>query len=439
MVVLSTNIGGFSYADFQSGTHDDLRFTDETQTSELNYEVEKWDTNGSSYVWVQVPNLAQNTVIWALWGMASQTAPAYTTNGATWANGYVGVWHLPDGATLSAKESTANALVTTNQGVSAVAGKIDGGGHFNGSAYLDAGGSFNPDGSTPLTLSCWFKTSDTIIDPQSLISKDLMTGTYAGFTLGLNELTATAGDLGKVGVVWVEDATKGAYARKQTTTSYNDGQWHLATVVYDGSKTLAGTTIYVDGILRATERTDGADSFSGSMANAAMLEVGARDGAYQPYYGDLDEVRIAVAAHSADWVWATWFNTASNSDFVTVATVATVSSSNGAAGLRTDAATQIGATTAVLNGYLCSTGASPTTVFAYWGPTDGGTNAAAWAHALSLGTRAAAAFSNSVTGLNANSFYYFRHQATNDEGSVWSPASAGFSTAAPQGPIYRFW
>jgi hypothetical protein len=49
LVVLSTNIPGFSYTDFLSGSSADLRFAASNGTDELNYEVESWDTNGA--VW----------------------------------------------------------------------------------------------------------------------------------------------------------------------------------------------------------------------------------------------------------------------------------------------------------------------------------------------------------------------------------------------------
>ena len=94
LVVFSNGMAsGFSHADF-AGTNADLRFTDSTLTNELNYEVESWDTNGSSVVWVQVPQLTNGASIWAFWGQSGQTPPACTTNGATWSNGCKAVWHL---------------------------------------------------------------------------------------------------------------------------------------------------------------------------------------------------------------------------------------------------------------------------------------------------------------------------------------------------------
>ena len=89
LVLLSTNLPGFAYKDVRSPTGGDLRFA------------------ASNAVWVQVPFLSgTSAVIWAYWDNPSQTnAPAYTTNGATWADGYVGVWHLTQ---PNARDSTSN-------------------------------------------------------------------------------------------------------------------------------------------------------------------------------------------------------------------------------------------------------------------------------------------------------------------------------------------
>ena len=57
LIGLSTNINGFFYSQFSSPTGGDLRFAASNGTDVLPYEIEKWDTNGQSFVWVQVPVL----------------------------------------------------------------------------------------------------------------------------------------------------------------------------------------------------------------------------------------------------------------------------------------------------------------------------------------------------------------------------------------------
>ena len=69
LIKLGTNITGISYAQFASPDGYDLRFTDADRVTELSYEIEVWDTNGTSCVWVQVPVLSgTNDTIHAYWG-----------------------------------------------------------------------------------------------------------------------------------------------------------------------------------------------------------------------------------------------------------------------------------------------------------------------------------------------------------------------------------
>ena len=105
LVKINTGIANFSYSQLQSGSAD-LRFVNPADMSALNYEIDTWNTSGDSYVWVQVPRLTNNAAILMYWGKASDTAPVYTTNGATWAEGFVGNWHMNE---RNVKDSTVYA------------------------------------------------------------------------------------------------------------------------------------------------------------------------------------------------------------------------------------------------------------------------------------------------------------------------------------------
>ena len=97
LVVFNTAIPGFSYEDFNPENVSDLRFAD-THGTALNYEIEKWDTNGTSTVWVQIPRLSSsNDVITAYWGNPRTIdPPPYSLFGATWDETFHSVWHLHD-------------------------------------------------------------------------------------------------------------------------------------------------------------------------------------------------------------------------------------------------------------------------------------------------------------------------------------------------------
>jgi uncharacterized repeat protein (TIGR03806 family) len=92
-------------------------------------------------------------------------------------------------------------------------------------------------------------------------------------------------------------------------------------------------------------------------------------------------------------------------------------------------ATGIGATLATLNGQVVSTGGATTSVILFYGLADGGTNAAAWSYSLPLSVQSGS-FSQSVSGLSSNSFYYFTAEATNVQGATWAAPSQTFATGA---------
>ena len=86
-----------NYTGFLSSSGYDLRFwTNSAATgSQLNYEISLWTNSGTSFVWVQVPELTNSTTIYATWGRpAYNSQAAYTTNGAVWTNMYAAVWHM---------------------------------------------------------------------------------------------------------------------------------------------------------------------------------------------------------------------------------------------------------------------------------------------------------------------------------------------------------
>jgi hypothetical protein len=101
LVRLSTNLPGFSYAQFASPADGaDLRFTS-ASGRELPFQIEQWNPAGESQIWVQVPSLtSSNDYITALWGNAADSAmPPGNTNGAAWttlsgSNDFLLVYHL---------------------------------------------------------------------------------------------------------------------------------------------------------------------------------------------------------------------------------------------------------------------------------------------------------------------------------------------------------
>ncbi len=87
------------------------------------------------------------------------------------------------------------------------------------------------------------------------------------------------------------------------------------------------------------------------------------------------------------------------------------------------------ATSATLNGQIVSPGISTPFVTIYYGTTDGLTDAASWAHSVSIG-QTNGTFSTMVAGLTTNTTYYFTALASNNAGTTWAQPSASFTTLA---------
>ena len=108
LIKLPLAADGFAYAD-AAANGADIFFTD-SGGNVLSHEIDHWNADGASYIWVKVPTLTAATTITMHWGEAlPANLPAATT---TW-DGYVGVWHMnaADGSTSTAEpDATGNGL-----------------------------------------------------------------------------------------------------------------------------------------------------------------------------------------------------------------------------------------------------------------------------------------------------------------------------------------
>jgi hypothetical protein len=93
-------------------------------------------------------------------------------------------------------------------------------------------------------------------------------------------------------------------------------------------------------------------------------------------------------------------------------------------------ATSISTTGAVLNAKVVSTGNDAPQVTLYYGPVNGGANAAAWSNSVLMGWQTGS-FSQSVSGLSFSTTYYFTTKAVNAGGTSWTTPSRSFITLTP--------
>ena len=89
-------------------------------------------------------------------------------------------------------------------------------------------------------------------------------------------------------------------------------------------------------------------------------------------------------------------------------------------------ATQVTTSSATLNGYLSSTGSSPTTVSVLWGTTDAGAAMSGWDHTNTFGVATQLGAMSTNVGLAPASYYYYRYYGTNNVGEAFADSTAVF-------------
>lgn len=300
LVNLSRSLPGFSYQQFASPNGGDLRFTDASGVQLIPYEIDTWNTNGTSSIWVNVPLLSTtNNFIWAYWGNPAATNPPfYTTNGAAWP-GFDLVYHLNQ-SRFPYFDSTLQypALTGTQPGLGP--GIIGDAATFNGSQYLDAS-SVNL-GNT-FTLSAWVNVSSAVANIQGIWAN----GPGGYFTneiaLFVNDYNTGDGTL----ILGTGDNSNGNQLETaHGAVSFN--QWHLVTAAVNRP---AGTAqLYVDGTLQASGTGVVTD-----FANNSDMQLGRFTGGSFPFNGSIDEARIQAGVQSSNSIWASWATIAANSTF----------------------------------------------------------------------------------------------------------------------------
>ena len=302
LVRLGEHIFGFNYATFRTTNGGDLRFFGSDGVTELSYEVESWNPAGESTVWVRVPVFTNGCSILVRWGSGPTNRPAYTTNGAVWANGYSGVWHFN---ATNVTDSTLPAQNASTNTATATSGIVGGALNYSGTAQntaIDYHSSL--DLASDFELQGWFKVNPT----DKPASGDFRT------------LTGKETDLNNRNW-WLAMQSNGSLLWKSspgidfaTATDSANGQWHHVAAVHHGSV----ARLYVDGIEAASDATP-----ASADTQIATVFFGAQYGTTRFMKGALDEFRFSNVPRSSNWVWAVYQNIASNTTFAAYGNVAT--------------------------------------------------------------------------------------------------------------------
>jgi hypothetical protein len=303
LVNLSTSLPGFSYQQFASPSGSDLRFTDASGYLMIPFEIDQWNPNGISSVWVNVPSLSSTNYIWAYWGNPTATnLPASSTNGSVWP-GYDLVWHLRE-STFPYADSTLNYPALDGIAPIQTSGIVGNGQQFNGSStFLDAGTV--TDLGNAFTLSAWVNVSTANSNIQTIWANQKGGFGSAGFALFINSYNTENGAI-------LFDAGDGSNGSEQATAAgaVTFGAWHQVSAAINRSN--GGLAFYVDGnpapiVSGGTAPTD--------FINNADLNFGRFTNSSLYFNGTMDEARIHSGVDDSNWVWASWSTTAANSTF----------------------------------------------------------------------------------------------------------------------------
>lgn len=301
---LSEALEGFRYADFASPADGgDLRITDPATGQTLAYEIESWNTTGTSVVWVQVPSLSgANTQVRLYWGCNTAEMPAYATNGIVW-NGFGGVWHLQQ---PNATDSTPNRNNGTAYGNSSAVGLLGVGQYFNNASSIRVpnSASIGSDVRTSLTVSLWVK---------SVAELKSAPETYRFLEKGDNYFLVqgyqTQGSL-----VFLTKNTTSINTVGNGNVTMPSNTWTHVCGTYDGTT----IRLYVNGVQKGTA------AVSVPINNSLLpLRIGSDDddsGTGKRTHGWMDEVRVEPV-RSADWIKACYDSQKPSATFAVYGTV----------------------------------------------------------------------------------------------------------------------
>jgi hypothetical protein len=288
----------------------DLIFTsDAAGTSLLSWEFDSYNAStGAVIIWVNVPVLANGTVVYGWYGKASVTT-LQTTPASSWSSNYLAAYHLKEattGAPPQLVDSTAGAHNGTMSGTTnssqQQAGVVGGSLNFSTTqawASLANPSDFNFERTDTFSVAGWFKTNSNT--PGTLIGKIDTTSNNTGWSLQQFSTTTTPRfALGLHG--------NGSANLAMVATPALPLGWHYVVATYTGTGTAAGMQIYVDGVSQTLSVIS--DTLTGSILNVGTSALNGRNGANNMSPDGIDEVRVFArgVAVSPDWVTASYNN-----------------------------------------------------------------------------------------------------------------------------------
>ncbi len=323
-----TGIEGFRYADCQLPMGGDLRFSLPNETAVLSCEVDTWNTNGESLVWVKVPVLSPSTKIVCYYGCV---APHGVKPYDVWSEGFAGVWHLGSTDKLIQPDSTVNghSFVCHQKDAAHVdlaAVGVAGGAigfckdntNYGGLYAADTDGGLS--GFMDVTIEAWLCPTNVPSANRGILVKRSWASpasSYYSYQMYVNTSGKTQATICSAGKNATEYPGASDYAPEL-------GKWSHVAMKRTGTDGII--LWFQNGVPSASTRSTTAGALC---ANTTIPLVVGNDSASfidyaetryinttSAYPGSIDEVRISSVARSEAWVKAS-HDTVANADFAT--------------------------------------------------------------------------------------------------------------------------
>jgi len=275
-----------------------VRFVDADGTSVLDYQLDKWNANSTSWLWVRVPQIdadGANDHIWLYYDNGSADIQGQGIR--VWSAGYQAVFPL----SVNFLDMSGYGFAGTDHFSDPTPGVISFGRSFDGSAWLDLGTGLALLMSAPAaTLSAWIKPGNNNADQTVIaIARNGTSPTSeARAFLALRNFEIVVGG-----------RSLDIDSQQELVSSGHPlsvDQWHH----------VVGMINYVDRNARIF--VDGEQTALGSLAvtatatsptESACAAIGAdADGQSHRFNGVIDDVRVSRRTHTADWIRAEFQN-----------------------------------------------------------------------------------------------------------------------------------
>jgi hypothetical protein len=298
-------------------------YSDSALTTKLDHEIERYNaTTGEVIMWVRIPTLttAADYVFYVGYGDATIITSQENKTG-TWNSAYKSVWHLPDGTTLTALESTTNANDGTISGAIAGTGKVDGSASFSGTAAdkITAASTTANTFAGDFTVSVWVNWTSSALAYQSFVGSNNTFITNASF---LRVWGTGAPDPTLRSKVGIGNPTHDGSSAVFSNTSLSSGVWTYVTA----ARATNVITLYLNGL---ADKVGAADSSTYDFSQGGTcIGLSLWDGADGYFKGLLDEIRFSNVARSADWILTEFNNQSDPATFFTLGAETVIDAGN---------------------------------------------------------------------------------------------------------------